>query len=101
MAVIFVYRTLLNDMLSLSNEDGADYWREKESQDLGELVQRRLRYLQVCTDIDKVFVQDWLSLMSTCGLFTNVQTIDICMYALVQSRNAHTNFIHNMNILLD
>jgi hypothetical protein len=42
------YRKLQNDLYKLGNTvDGIGSWREKESQKLTDLVQRRLYYLQV------------------------------------------------------
>lgn len=43
----FVVRTLRNDMQSLYDTDEMDKWREKEGKELGELVQKRLHYIQV------------------------------------------------------
>ncbi|CAI9740361.1 Hypothetical predicted protein [Octopus vulgaris] len=39
-------RTLISDIDQLRGVDGLDHWREKESQDLADLVQRRLQFLQ-------------------------------------------------------
>ncbi|XP_052832335.1 alpha-(1,6)-fucosyltransferase [Octopus bimaculoides] len=39
-------RTLISDIEQLRGVDGLDHWREKESQDLADLVQRRLQFLQ-------------------------------------------------------
>ncbi|XP_067011282.2 alpha-(1,6)-fucosyltransferase isoform X2 [Anabrus simplex] len=39
-------RALLNDIKALSEADGYSAWREKEANDLSDLVQRRLQYLQ-------------------------------------------------------
>jgi glycoprotein 6-alpha-L-fucosyltransferase len=41
-----VFRSLIADLDTLSEADGYAAWREKEASDLGDLVQRRLDYLQ-------------------------------------------------------
>ena len=35
------------DLYNLSISDGAEEWRKKEAEELSDLVQRRLHYLQV------------------------------------------------------
>ena len=42
-----LFRTLKIDMKSLMDSDDMDQWRMKESQELGNLVQKRIRYIQV------------------------------------------------------
>lgn len=39
-------RSLLNDIQQMQEADGYEYWRQKESIALSELVQKRLQYLQ-------------------------------------------------------
>ena len=45
----------MTDLYNLSISDGADEWRKQEAEDLSDLVQRRLHYLQVIDVLDFVF----------------------------------------------
>lgn len=42
----FYFRSLLHDIEQLAEVDGYATWREKEANDLSNLVQERFRYLQ-------------------------------------------------------
>ncbi|XP_041354464.1 alpha-(1,6)-fucosyltransferase-like [Gigantopelta aegis] len=46
-------RTLHNDFVSLRNVDNMGQWREQESHNLGELIQKRLHYIQNPKDCSK------------------------------------------------
>lgn len=43
----FVFRAIISDMGILKNLDGLNEWRKKEAEELSNLVQKRLHYLQV------------------------------------------------------
>ncbi|KAK3595505.1 hypothetical protein CHS0354_021604 [Potamilus streckersoni] len=47
------HRTLTNDLKSLSSMDGMEDWRNNESRELGELIQRRFHYIQNPADCSK------------------------------------------------
>lgn len=42
-----IFRSIMTDMYHLSQADGAGDWREKEAEELSDLVQNRITYLQV------------------------------------------------------
>lgn len=44
--MLFFYRSLLHDIDRLAEVDGYAIWREKEANDLSNLVQERFKYLQ-------------------------------------------------------
>lgn len=41
------FRAIISDMGILKNLDGLNEWRKKEAEELSNLVQKRLHYLQV------------------------------------------------------
>lgn len=43
----FLFRAIISDMGILKNLDGLNEWRKKEAEELSNLVQKRLHYLQV------------------------------------------------------
>ncbi|XP_077997267.1 alpha-(1,6)-fucosyltransferase-like [Glandiceps talaboti] len=46
-------RTVLTDLYQLSTMDGMDEWRQEEAKSLGDLVQKRIKYLQNPKDCNK------------------------------------------------
>ena len=45
--LLFSFRVIMADLYNLSISDGAEEWRKNEAEELSDLVQRRLHYLQV------------------------------------------------------
>lgn len=41
------FRAIISDMNILKNLDGLNEWRKKEAEELSNIVQKRIRYLQV------------------------------------------------------
>lgn len=72
-------KTLKNDLISLSDDvDGLGDWRLKESQQLGDLVQRRLNYLQnpkSCNDTKKLLCKT----TKQCGFGCQLHHLAYCL----------------------
>ncbi|KAJ8302715.1 hypothetical protein KUTeg_019111 [Tegillarca granosa] len=77
-SLFYLNRKLLNDMHSLKNVDGTGDWREKESQELGDLVQRRLQYLQNPKDCSKA-KKILCNLGKGCGYGCQLHHVTYCM----------------------
>ncbi|XP_063427780.1 alpha-(1,6)-fucosyltransferase-like [Mytilus trossulus] len=77
-------RTLRNDMQSLYDTDEMDKWREKEGKELGELVQKRLHYIQNPKDCSKA-KKIVCNLSKGCGYGCQLHHVTYCLitaYAL-------------------
>ncbi|XP_052106129.1 alpha-(1,6)-fucosyltransferase-like [Mytilus californianus] len=77
-------RTLRNDMQSLYDTDEMDKWREKEGKELGELVQKRLHYIQNPKDCSKA-KKIVCNLSKGCGYGCQLHHVAYCLitaYAL-------------------
>ncbi|XP_012276842.1 alpha-(1,6)-fucosyltransferase [Orussus abietinus] len=70
-------RSLSMDMERLAQVDGYNEWREKEAQDLSDLVQRRFKYLQNPSDCSKA-KKLICSLNKGCGFGCQVHHVAYC-----------------------
>ena len=50
----FICRVIMADLHNLSISDGAEAWRRKEAEELSDLVQRRIHYLQVLNQLTTI-----------------------------------------------